>query len=149
MSDSNVQFKLVQDKAESLKVKIKEVVSALKDKGHIDNKFKTISSALSEAAPNFPAAEFEEVFERSNTLIKAFDSFNKTYVENGYFEVEIQKSVREAERKDYWKLWRDKLVRWAGGIIAAVLLYSALVALSGSVGWIKVPVHDLVTAKFK
>ena len=56
--------------------------------------------------------------------------------------LEHSKAQRKAERQDMWILWLQRLVRWTLGIIAAVVLYSALVWASEKDNFIKIPIKD-------
>ena len=90
----------------------------------------------------FPYTEVTEYLAQVNKFSNKFNEFYRYYEQNNFIEVSKQQAAREAERKDLWKLWRDKLVRWVGGIFAAVLLYTLLVKLE-TYGWITIPVRDI------
>ena len=93
---------------------------------------------------NFPYAQVTEYLVQANNFSNKFNEFNRYREQNNFFEISKQQAAREAERSDHWKLWRDKLGRWVLGIFSAVLIYSALVAMSEWLGWLKIPVRDLV-----
>ena len=97
----------------------------------------------------FPSTEVTEYLAQVNKFSNKFNEFYRYYEQNNFIEVSKQQAAREAERKDLWKLWRDKLVRWVGGVTIAILLYSSFVYLSEHINFIKIPVHDLVAAKTK
>lgn len=103
---------------------------------------------LSEQAllPNFPSADVQEYLAKVNELTTKLEQFNEYHVQSDYFEISKAVEHRKAERKDAWKLWRDKLGRWTLGVLAAVLMYSALVAFSKWTGWLVIPVRDLVVS---
>lgn len=92
----------------------------------------------------FPRAHVTEYLVQVKNFVNLFNEFNRYREQNNFFEVSKQRAVREAERNDQWKLWRDKLVRWVAGIFIAVLLYSTLVALTESswFSWLKIPLRD-------
>ena len=98
---------------------------------------------------NFPNADVESYLMKVNELTKRLEQFSNYHEKNEFFDISKAIEHRKAERNDAWMLWRDKLIRWTAGITAAVLMYSTFVYLSEKVDFIKVPVHDLVTAKTK
>lgn len=51
---------------------------------------------------------------------------------------------RKAVRGDMWILWGQKVIRWVFGVIVAVILYSAVVWMSGKYEFIKVPIKDWI-----
>lgn len=59
------------------------------------------------------------------------------------------KLEREAERKDMWILWGQKLIRWTLGVIVAVVLYSAVVWVSEKCEFIKIPIKDWMSQNAK
>ena len=90
---------------------------------------------------------FIGTFNHGRKLNSTFSSFHKNLNDSYAFEINRQIKERRAERTDMWRLWRDKLIRWTAGAIAALLLYSGFVELSSSFGFLHIPIRDLVTPK--
>lgn len=96
---------------------------------------------------HFPFDHLQEYHVRIKNFSTHFNMFDDSIDESTFVEVQKQIEIREAERSDMWKLWRDKLARWFMGVSVAVVLYSAFVALSDKWSFIKVPVRDMVIDK--
>jgi len=95
---------------------------------------------------NFPNAVVQEYLTKVNELTNRLEKFNNHHEQSNYFDISKAIGHRKAERNDAWKLWRDKLGRWTMGVLVAVLIYSALVALSKWTGWLVIHVRDLVVS---
>ena len=118
----------------------------LKEGGFIQGEQKNLEDVLDKFILNddFPAVDVQDLVKRAGSLIKVIKTFKDLHEKDEFFDISRKKAARKAEREDAWKLWRDKLGRWLLGVSAAVLLYSALVALSKWWGFIVIPVRDLV-----
>ena len=121
----------------------------LKKGGYVEDNRADMGTAFenvisSEHKEAFPAGEIQKYIGVANQLANSFDNFDMYHKENDFFEVSRLKAIRQAERIDQWKLWRDKFIRWSIGVVVAVFMYSMFVYASVEIDFIKIPVRDLV-----
>lgn len=93
-----------------------------------------------------------EITEFLRASSKAFDH-PKTYFDNkesqNKLEAHMQSVLRANERKDMWKLWFHKLIRWTVGVFLTIFLYSLFVYLSEKIDFIKIPIKDSISEFIK
>ena len=90
--------------------------------------------------------QFVDAFNHGRKLNSKFTALYETLNDSYNAEINRQIKEREAERSDMWRLWRDRSIRWVAGALLAVLTDSLLVLLSDWIGFITIPVRDLVIA---
>lgn len=157
MADEQLPKNIVQQYSEILETvtNTKQAISDLESKlkrsrvleenQNISILGKALDKKLQQFSADFlPYTDIQNVMNQLIVLVRNIEDFNDSFTKNNYFEIQRQIAVREAERKDAWKLYRDRLGRWVLGVCAAVVLYSAFVALSHKWDFIKVPVRDIV-----
>ena len=146
--DIEAEFKNLSKRSRALKAHMVEINKQLKDRDFIDENREDMTGALKKVidgqSNGYPLNEVEKYISSAHQLAGQFENFNKAYGEKNFFEVSKQRALREAERTDIWKLWRDKIARWVVGVLAAVILYSCLVYVSEESGFIKIPVRDFI-----
>lgn len=151
VQNADIMFKNVVTKGVHLRNLENELRAEL-EKAYVDKNDHDIATVIVNAVQtanvnssmNFPYPILHkyltEILAQSNT----FSDLSIQLMDSNLFEVKKQMAIREAERLDQWKLWRDKLARWFMGGSAALVLYSIFVALSEKWDFIKIPVRDMV-----
>lgn len=115
------------------------------NKNVMDNLSRLIKSIIpNDKHSGFPLVELHNYLNNLYGIKDTIKTFEKFMTEENYIEVKQQLAIKKAERQAIWPLWRDKLARWFMGVSAAVILYSAFVALSNKWDFIKIPVRDMV-----
>jgi len=130
-----------------VKVRVDELNAEMKKKGFdkaIATGFK-VESTLSLIQDN---SSFKS--EMSDLIISAKElaDYVSQFVinENGKRELEGLRIEQEfkLQQAHAYKAWGHKIVRWAVGIVIAVILYSTAVYISERCTFIKIPVRDLI-----
>lgn len=89
---------------------------------------------------------FDEYMDQSVVIYKGCIGLLGEIERSNYIVLERQRLVEKDNRSNAWKMWRDKTLRWVGGAVAAVGLYTLFVWLE-SKGIVTIPVKDLITSK--
>jgi hypothetical protein len=87
--------------------------------------------------------DFGNLATNAHRIHDSLSAAMKDYSFTWQAEIDHQEKIRVSERNDRWKDWLQRYVRWAGGIIVAVVIYSGLVWIGDNCGFIKIPLIDV------
>ena len=116
-----------------------------KGKGSLEQQFRKTPEGYGALAP------IEDFIQESIVIVDKL----KKYKSHLTLSLEVEKAKldaslahgkldRKAVRGDMWILWGQKVIRWAIGVIVAVILYSAVVWMSEKCEFIKIPIKDWI-----
>jgi len=91
-----------------------------------------------------PRHDVSNLVKTARILVDMVDKYRNDY--EGAWKVDQQHEAakRTDEENHKWKAWGFAMVRWAIGIVLAIVLYSALVFIDDKTDWIKIPIRDIV-----
>lgn len=106
-----------------------------------------IKSILLMALQNPSAIEnLASAFSNTLTQISEGSHITKSALDEVPSEIEFELYARERlanwEKKNAYKVWMHRTIRWAAGAVFVVLMYSSFVWLQSKWDFIKIPVRD-------
>ena len=90
--------------------------------------------------------ELNKYFVSAAYLKKVVEEYVDKQKISSVLDLHKMELTKKAERKEIWKLWFQKTIRWIAGVTIAVLLYTFFVWLEGE-GIVTLPVRDLFISK--